>query len=229
MNSASQRSINAANLAQNQAQFNASMDFATGQAKGANLGDYYSNMVSGARSAGLSPLAVMGISNNVSAPMAVGSNMEATNPGTGIAEAGKILAQMKLPGASAASKIDELNAQLLQAKIDNVNSETVGNQIRNSHLSVATQPGVKAGSDPAHAIPAFSWFTDKSGRAFLGQSKEFADTQFGPGSWVPGMIAGAKTAGENAVQAVKSVGDDVSSLWQSVRPDVIRFFHTDAY
>lgn len=224
MNSSSQSAINAANLKQNQAQFDASMQFAKDQAQGNNLGAFMLNQKTAALNAGINPLAALGVSNNVSAPMAVGANAQSGNPGEGLMQAGKILAQMKLPGADAPSKLDQLQAQLIESQIRRSDAETIGQQIRNSHLAVATQPGVKAGSDPAHAIPAFSWFTDKEGRPFLGQSREFADTQFGPGSWAPGFIAGGKVIGENVLQVGKGIGDDISHLYQSVRPDFVRFF-----
>lgn len=204
MNSSSTGAINAANL----------------QAQQANLsGAYLPQLVSNAKKAGLNPLAVLG-NTSAGSPVQVG-----TDPGAGAMQAGRILSEMKMPGAD---KEAELRQQLTQAQIDQTNAETQRTVIA-SHLALASQPGrgpkVVAGQDAAHPIPAFAWYSDDKGRPFMGQTREFSGSQFGLGAVVPGAIAFGKELGENVFQAGYQVGDDIRGMLPTVSPGVLRYFN----
>lgn len=202
MNSSSTQAINAANIQQ--------QNFMAG---GGNL----PSLVSNAKAAGLNPLAVLG---NVSggSPVQVG-----TDPGQGMMQAGKILADMKMPGAD---KEAELRQALTQAQIDNTNADTQ-RQLVASHLAVASQPGkpVKPDGTQAHPIPAFAYYKDDTGKVFKGQSREFGGSQFGIGAVPPGIVAGGYLTGENVAAFGKGLYDMLPGM-PTVSPSVTRYFNS---
>ena len=93
--------------------------------------------VADARKAGISPLVALGAQTFNPSPVSVSSNF-----GEGVSAAGQNLGRAVsslMPDQK--SRADQLNEELLQAKIDNVNADTTHQFLLNSKLATAFQPG----------------------------------------------------------------------------------------
>lgn len=172
------------------------------------------DIVGDAKAAGINPLAALGV-NTPSAPVQVG----ATQLGEGIANAGQAIGRGVQAYGDQNSKTAQLQNELAQAQIDNVHADTTTKLATASKMAMMAQPGSPPtlGSDQGHAIPAFAWYKGKDGRPFLGISKEFAQTQFGPTSYATAPFVVPTILGENTVQAGKAIGDDFSGVAPYVR------------
>lgn len=186
-------------------------------------GGYLHALRQNAEAAGFNPLAVLG-NTSAGSPVAVGSDAGSIEASAG-ANAGNILAQMKLHE----DKSQALRDELLRAQIHQVEAETVGRQLLNSKLAVATQAGVKPNGSTARPYPATAVYVNDKGEKFTGVSQEFGQNNQGMAGAIPGLLLGLHLMGDTWdtgwSEAVKKLHDYSGSI----RPDVLREFGQPYY
>jgi hypothetical protein len=171
------------------------------QAGGGNL----SSLVSNAKAAGLSPLAVLG-QTNPGSPVAVGDN----SLGKGIADAGQDIGRSVTAYMDPSTKAD---VALKMAQTDNLNADTAG-KMRRTFAAPGSPPGlpVKPDGTLAHPFPLHAYYGDPGEAPVMGQSKDFANSSFGWGSIPSNLAAGAKSFGEMGLSLGRQVGSDLSGI-----------------
>ena len=175
-----------------------------------------SQKVADAKAAGINPLVALGASTFNPSAVTVGNAL-----GEGVSSAGQDVGRAVsalMPNEK--SRADQLNEELLQAKIDNVNADTTHQMFVNSQVAKNLgQPGTPHTRGYTDVVlPARTRFQMPDGTIVEEPSKEFTQSSFS--SW-PG-IGGV----------VKSVAHDIGNIgWGSpgdalraylVRPDVVR-------
>lgn len=180
-------------------------------AQRANLsGAYLPALVKNAGRAGLNPLAVLG-QTQAGHPVAVGDN----SLGQGIAAMGQDIGRAFQAAMPQTTKLDTLNEQLVQAKIDQTNADTTTAMLRNSELA---RKFAAPGSPPTVSHPLFQTFDDGRGGHWTGFSRDASESFMNAASW-PTMIGLAPAL----------IGRNVENAWRDfVRPDVdraINVFH----
>ena len=141
--------------------------------------------VADARKAGISPLVALGAQTFNPSPVSVSSNF-----GEGVSAAGQNLGRAVsslMPDQK--SRADQLNEELLQAKIDNVQADTTHQFLLNSRLATAFQPG----NPPSRGSASFFDFHAPGEAPKLWERYEDK-----PGSYVDLLSPGASQSVMNA-------------------------------
>lgn len=137
--------------------------------------------VADAKAAGINPLAALGASTG-SFSNVVGSNDSSSPIGAGVAAAGQDLGRAANALTDQQTKADQLNEKLLEAKIANVNADTVRQQAMASEIMRRhSQPGTVSVPLPLPAphtkntLPLYQDFRDTKGGRVTLPSKEASE------------------------------------------------------
>lgn len=174
-----------------------------------------------AKAAGINPLAALGVSTP-SPVMQVGSDAMPN----AINSAGQDIGRAVTSYMSPESKLDQLNAKLLQARIDNVNADTAEKTMSSS---VAARTFAAPGSPPGLPLPLarpsdidqfgnkihplYQTVVDDSGQKIRILSPEASQSFQNAASWGVELPVGAQMAAGNVINMGKE------HLW---RPDITR-------
>lgn len=159
-------------------------DNANFAAQGGNLDAYLYNVRKAADAHGFNPLNVLGL-NTAGGPSSVAGDPGASLA-SGVSGAGQDISRAMTAYADKNDKSVQLNNELIQAKINQTNATTAGQQLENSKLArTFAAPGSPPGlrSRPGSVKPAYAPY-DSWPYSLL--SHDAASTQFGPTSIVTG-------------------------------------------
>lgn len=205
-----QENANAANLAVQQAAMRDSLQLRAADARDAE------------KQFGINALTLLGSPTSMPSAVAVGDNAL----GDSVSSAGQDIGRAVAAATSKSSRMDELNEKLVEAKIANVNSDTVRNQALASEISrKLTQPGTGPGvplppEDPrGPVIPLMQRARDpRNGKIYwIPSDKAASPLQTGLASAPINTMLGAKSIWE---LGTPERPEGVSEV--PVRPDAIR-------
>lgn len=158
-------------------------DNANFQAQGGNLDAYLYNVRKAADAHGFSPLAVLGQGQGM-------QSFQAQTGDNGIGDAGQDIGRAVAALADKRSRADELNEKLLEAKVANVNADTVRLQAAASALATRLgQPGTGPGvpfptPDPRGPVEQkYIRVIDRDGRVEDILNPKIATSYQTPASW----------------------------------------------
>lgn len=189
--------------------------------------------VADAKAAGINPLAALGASTS-SFSNVVGSNDASSPLGAGVSAAGQDLGRAANALTSQQTKADQLNEKLIEAKIANVNADTVSktaiaSQIATRHSAPGTISVPLPRPAPGYAstlTPSYKDFRGRHGEIITAPSPEFAQTQFGVGALPSGAQVAIDTGGaalghaQDAYSGMVPSGAAIRSLLNGWAPGV---------
>lgn len=179
--------------------------------------------VEDAKAAGINPLAALGASTS-SFSNVVGSSDASDPRASGIAAAGQDLGRAANALSPQDTKQAQLEQKLLEAKIANVNADTI------SKTAIASQVAVRHGQPGTVSVPlprpapgyastlprAFQDFRGNHGEIITAPSEEFAKTQFGVGALPSGAQVAVGSAGAFAGNAQDAYSEMAGAAKRSI-------------